>query len=130
LRQRQVGDLGVVGGGVGAGVARPQQASERLAGAVLAVQEGQQRVEPEAALVGAGGGLLVGMRLHQRAVDVDQQQPVGVRAGLPGPRAGLGPGRPQPGQAEFVTGDALDDPPGGGGRGDRAEQLTLVTQHR
>jgi hypothetical protein len=37
LRQRQVGDLGVVGGGVGAGVARPQQASERLAGAVLAI---------------------------------------------------------------------------------------------
>jgi hypothetical protein len=70
------------------------------------------------------------MRVHQRAVDVDQQQPVGVRAGLPGPPAGLGPGRPQPGQAELVTGDALNDPPGGGGRGDRAEQPTLVTQHR
>jgi hypothetical protein len=68
------------------------------------------------------------MRGDQRAVDVDQQQPVGVRARLPGPPAGLGPRRPQPGQAELVTRDLFDDPPGGRGRGDRAEQGRLVAQ--
>jgi hypothetical protein len=68
--------------------------------------------------------------VHQRAVDVDQQQPVGVRAGLPGTPAGLGTRRPQPGQAQLVGGDLLHHPPGGRGRGDRAEQLRLVAQHR
>jgi hypothetical protein len=61
----------VVDGGVGAGVARAQDPGQGLAGAILAVEEAHQRVEPEAALVGAGGALLIGMRGDQRAVDVD-----------------------------------------------------------
>ena len=43
---------------------------------------------------------------------------------------GMGPGGPQPGQSVRVGGDPLDDPPGGRGRGHRAEQLRLVPQHR
>ena len=46
----------VVGGGVRAGVARPQQAAERLA---RLIGVGQQRVKPVAALVVAGRLLLL-----------------------------------------------------------------------
>jgi hypothetical protein len=38
-----------------------------------------------------------------------------------------GPG-PDAGQAELVTGDLIDHPPGGRGGGDLAEQLGLVPQ--
>jgi hypothetical protein len=90
LRQGQVDQLDVVGGGVGTGVAWPQDPSQGLAGAVAVVQEGDQRVEPEATLVGPGRALLWGVGIHQRAVDVDDQQPVGVRTGPPGCRPGVG----------------------------------------
>jgi hypothetical protein len=50
LGEREVDQLDVVGGGVGAGIARPQDPRQGLAGAILAVQEGQQRVEPKACL--------------------------------------------------------------------------------
>jgi hypothetical protein len=71
------------------------------------------------------------VRVHQRAVHVDQQQ-VRVRPGAspPGPPTGLGARRRQPGQAQLVTSDPLHHPPGGRGRGHRAEQLRLVAQHR
>jgi hypothetical protein len=36
---------------------------------------------------------------------------------------------PQAGQPVRVVGDPLDDPPGGRGRGHRAEQLRLIPQH-
>jgi hypothetical protein len=68
------------------------------------------------------------VRVQQRAVHVHQQQPVGVRAGLPGTPTGMGTRRPQPGQAKLVGGDLLHHPPGGRGRGDRTEQLRLVAQ--
>ena len=130
LRQGEVDHLDVVGDGVGAGVAGPQDAGQRLAGAVAAVQAAPQRVEPEAALVGPGRALLVGVRGHQGGVHIHQQQPVDVGAGLPRPRPCLRPGGTQPGQAPLVAGDPLEHPPGGRGGRHLAEQLRLVTQHR
>jgi hypothetical protein len=130
LRQGEVDHVDVVGDGVGAGVAGPQDAGQRLAGAVAAVQAAHQRVEPEAALVGPGRALLVGVRGHQGGVHVHQQQPIHVGAGLPRPCPGLRPGGPQPGQAVFVAGDSLDHPPGGRGGRYLAEQRRLVAQHR
>ena len=50
LRQRQLGDLDQVGGGVGGGVAGSQHAGQRLTGPIGAVQIGQQRMEPKVCL--------------------------------------------------------------------------------
>ena len=58
----------MVGGGVRPGVARPQDPGQRFAGGV---QEGEQRVMPEPALVGRRRPLLVGVGGDQRAVEVD-----------------------------------------------------------
>jgi hypothetical protein len=57
----------VIGGGVRAGVARPQDAGHALA---RAVQVAQQRVVAVAALEVALRLLLVGVRRRQRRVDV------------------------------------------------------------
>jgi hypothetical protein len=59
--------------------------------------------------------------VHDR--DVTSQ----IVAREPGPLPGHRPGRPQPGQAGVVN--ALQDPPGGRGRGHRTEQARLVAQH-
>jgi hypothetical protein len=93
LGQGQIDRLDVVGGGVGAGITRPQDPAQRLPGAVTAVQVGQQRVEAEAALVGPGRALLVGVRRKQSAVHVDDQQALDVRTRPPRRRSGLGAGR-------------------------------------
>jgi hypothetical protein len=66
----------VVGGVVGPRVAGPEHRGERFVGLVA---PHPQRVEPEAALVGRGGILLVGVRGDQRGVEVDRQ-PVGPAA--------------------------------------------------
>jgi hypothetical protein len=42
----------MIGGGVGTSVARPQDGSQRLAGAIPAVQPATKRMKPEALLVG------------------------------------------------------------------------------
>jgi hypothetical protein len=47
LREREIGQLDQIGGGVGGGVAFPQDRGQRLGSAISAVQEGQQRVEPK-----------------------------------------------------------------------------------
>jgi hypothetical protein len=65
-----VEDGDVVGGGVRSGVARPQEASEGLAGVV---EEAEQRVVAEAAFVGGGGLLLLGVAGDQGGVDVQDQ---------------------------------------------------------
>jgi hypothetical protein len=86
-------------------------------------------VEPEPTLVGPGRALLVGVRGHQGGVQVDHQQAVHPGARLPGPPACLGAGLTQPGQGLLATlGEALDDAPGGRGRGHRAEQPGLVPE--
>jgi hypothetical protein len=111
LGQGQIDRLDVSLGGVGAGIARPQDPTQCLAGAVTAVQEAHQRVDAEATLVGPGRALLVGVRRNQGAVPVNDQQPVDVRTGPPGRRSGMGAGRPQPGKPVRITGDLLDHPP-------------------
>jgi len=64
LGQGQIDRLDVILGGVGAGVARPEDPAQGLAGAIAAVQVAHQRVAAEATLVGPGRGLLVGVRVH------------------------------------------------------------------
>jgi hypothetical protein len=98
----------VILGGVGAGVALPQDPGQGLAGAAAAVQVGQQRVEPEATLVGPGRALLWGVGVQQRAIHVDHQQALDVRTRLPGRRSGVATGRAQAGKPVGITGDLLD----------------------
>jgi hypothetical protein len=70
------------------------------------------------------------MRGHNGGIKVDHQQPLHPGAGLPGPPAGLRAGQPQPGQPSLTSaGQALDHPPGGRGRGHRAEQPGLIPEH-
>jgi hypothetical protein len=71
------------------------------------------------------------MGQHERRVRVhDQQLGFGVSTGRPRTRPCVRPGGPQPGQPTSVSGDAVQHPPGGRGRGHRAEQLRLVAQDR
>jgi hypothetical protein len=121
LRERQVDHLDVVGGAVGAGVARPEDPGQGLAGAIAAVQEGDQRVETEAALVGPSRALLVGVGVQQRAVHIHHQQALDVRAHPPGRRSGVGTPSAQAGKPVGVTGDLLNDPPRRWRGGNRAE---------
>ena len=58
-------------------------------------QEAEQWGESEAALVGAGGALLLGVGAEQGGVDVEDQL-LGTGAGIPGALAGLGPGDADP----------------------------------
>jgi hypothetical protein len=111
LGERQVDYLDVVGGAVGAGVARPQDPSQGLAGAIVAVQEGDQPVEAEAALVGPSRALLVGVGVQQRAVHIHHHQALDVRAHPPGRRSGVGTGRAQAGKPVWIASDLLNHPP-------------------
>ena len=82
LCEREVEQLDVVGGGVGARVARTQHTGERLlAGRLIA----EQRMEAEAVLVVTGRLLLVGVGSHQRRVEVEDH-PLGRPRQLPDPR--------------------------------------------
>jgi hypothetical protein len=75
----------VVGGGVGAGVAGPQQAHDRLARpAAAVVDESHQRVVPEGLLPGGGGVLFLGVRQDEDPVEVHDHLSVRVRRGVPG----------------------------------------------
>jgi hypothetical protein len=77
LRQRVGEHPDVVGGVVGRGPAGAQQPGDRLAGAAgPVVEEGQQRMEPECALPGGGGAFLLGVRQHDRGVQIDDHRPV------------------------------------------------------
>jgi hypothetical protein len=138
LAERLVGDLDVVGGGVGAGVPRPQHAGQGFVGVV---QPGQQRVIAEPVLERGRGLLLLRVAGHQAGVQVDHQTGHGgpsagqrrdrsarLRAEQPGPFPRLRPGPFQRSQAGVV--DRVQHPPRGRRRGDRPEQAGLVTQHR
>ncbi len=71
LRQREVQYGQVIGGGVAAGVAWAQDPGQGFtAGDIGAVQEHQQRVEPEAVLVGRGLALLLTVRGQQTRIHV------------------------------------------------------------
>jgi hypothetical protein len=73
----------MIGGGVGAGVARPKHPGKGLAGAIPAVQPDPQRVEPEALLVGRRRTLLVGVRIDQGRINIQDQRPCRGRAQRP-----------------------------------------------
>ena len=106
----------VVGGGVGARVAGPQQTGQRLpTGHLGSVQEAEQGVEPERLLPGRGSVLLLAVRDRDRGVEV-QTQPASrsgpapaahaaARARRPAPRTGPRdePDRPGPAPATVVV---------------------------
>lgn len=138
LRQRQVGDGDVVGGGVGSGVARAQHPGQGLSGVVA---EHQQRVIAEAALERRGCLLLLAVAGHQGGVDVEHQpDPLASSGGhhrqRPAQLAGCQPrplprrraGRPQQAQQRLIHGG--QDPPRRRGGGHSPEQLRLLAQHR
>jgi hypothetical protein len=75
LGESQVDQLDQVVGAAGGGVAWAQQAGQRLAGRLAAVQVGQQRVKAERSLVGALGALFgIAVGQHQGRVRVYDQQ--------------------------------------------------------
>jgi hypothetical protein len=69
------------------------------------------------------------VRIQQRAVHVDHQQPVGVRTGPPRRRSGVGACRAQPGKPVGIASDLLHHPPRRRRGGDRAKQRWLLAQH-
>ena len=85
LGQGELGGFDVVGGGVGARVAGPQQGGHRLPGPGLAVvDERDERVMAEGLLPGRGGVLLLGVGEDQHAVDVHDHAAVGGRTARTG----------------------------------------------
>jgi hypothetical protein len=68
LLEGQLQNLEVIGGGIGTGVAGTQDPSQGLTG-LREVTE--QRKEAEAALVGAGGALLLGVGAEEGGVDIE-----------------------------------------------------------
>ena len=126
-RLAQHGD--VIGGGVTAGVARPQQPGQGLpAGDVGAIQKHQQRVKAEGVLPGRGRVLLiVGMVDGDGGIDIDVQPAIAGRGSPrgPGPRPRVRSRRPDPRQPGGI--DALiDQPPQRGRRGDRPERVPAI----
>lgn len=126
----------VVGGGVGTSVAGPENSGQGFAGVV---QEAQQRVVAEAALVGRHCLLLLEVGRDQGGVE-DQDRPGRSRpparaAGIsdvvsaalqPGDIPGGGSGRVPARKCSRI--DAGQQAPGGRRGGDRAENLGLVAQ--
>jgi len=122
LGKRRLEHRDVVGGGVGAGIAGAQHAGERLAARGL---EAEQRMEAEAALVGAGGALLLGVRREQGGVNVEDEASR-VAGVAPGAGAGRGAGLPDLRQHLLI--EALQAAVGGSLRGDRPEKHLLIAQ--
>ena len=112
----------LVGAGVGAGVAGPQDAVERGVGAL---QVAEHRVEAEAALVVAGRALLLGVGAEQRGVDVEDR-PLGGGAEREGALPRQLARRFDP--LQLRRADPLDRPEGGGVGGDLAEEAGLVAE--
>lgn len=110
----------MIGGGVRAGVAGPQDGGECLVGLV---EVAEQRVESEAALVVASRLLLLGVGGDQGGVDVEDDL-LGAGAGLPGPRPRGSAGLTDP--IEDLGVDRLRDPMCSGLRGYLPEQRLLT----
>lgn len=135
LGQGELGGFDVVGGGVGAGVAGPQQGSHRLSGPGLAVvDERDERMMAEGLLPGRGGVLLLGVREDEDTVDVHDHAAVGGRAVRPGqlpdPRAYFGSGRADRGEGlRSGCGEGVDERGDRGVGCHRAEHIGLGPQH-
>jgi hypothetical protein len=138
LCQRLIGDLDVVGGGIGVRVPGPQHPGQRFPGVV---QPGEQGVISIAVLVCGRRLLLLGMAGHQGGVEIDHQAGH-HHAGAPhdrdaAPAFAAQQPRSFPGSStrdlhlieqRFV--DRVQHPPRCRGGGHRPEQVRLVTQHR
>lgn len=139
LADRLVDDGDVIGGGVAAGVAGPQRDRQRL---FRVVTPCRQRMKAIRLLERRGGADLLGVRNHDRGVQPDHHRVTqiavtGDRRGdaavpcfdqLPHPTARFRP--PPPDAFQRLGVDLVQRPPRGRHRGDRAEQLALITQHR
>ena len=123
LLEGELQHLEVVGGGVGGGVAGPQDGGQRLA---ALGQVAEQRVKAEAALVVAGGAFLLGVGGEERGVDVEDQL-LGPGAGIPCLGHRLGPGGAD--RFEQAGVDRLHHPVGRRLRGHCPEQSLLAAQH-
>ena len=116
----------MVDNSVRAGVAGPQPGGEGFAGGV---REAQHRVEPEAALVGRRGALLVlRVDLHQRRVDIEDDWPVVVRDARPAPHPGPDPRSRLPQALEGDRADLAEGPIQRRVRRHQPEQTGLGTQ--
>ena len=132
LRKREIQHGLVIGGGVRAGVPRPQDPCGRRAGPVAIAQ---QRMMAVAALEVPGRVLLLRAGARERRVDVDHRplrttvpsrdRPLRPRPELPRPRSGERDRRAQPAQALLV--DRIDHPERRRVRRDVAIQVRLVT---
>jgi hypothetical protein len=112
----------MVVGVVGPGVSGPQHGRQRFSRRVAPHPEGE---EPEAALVGRGGVLLLGVGVLQGGIKV-QHQRFPRRRGSP--HLGPGGGNGVRNAREFEGRRCLHRTPGGGNRGHRSEQLGLFTK--
>jgi len=138
LGQASVQDRDVVGGGVAAGVAGPQDAGQGLVGVV---QEPEYRVIAEGMLERRRGLFLLGMADHHAGVQIDDQTrdvaargagrgdyPAGLGSLCPGQFPRLGASGAQTGQLRLIG--VGQDPPCGRSRCDRPEHRRLLTQDR
>jgi hypothetical protein len=126
LRQGQVQDLEVVGGGVGPGVAGAQDPRQGLGGVV---QPGAEGEEPVPLFVGGSCVLLVGMGIEQGGVKVQRHVATlgdGVETRFPHGRTHPGAGLADGGEQGVV--DGVDHPERGGDRGDGSEDVCLQAQ--
>ena len=123
LRQRTVDHRDVIGGGIRAGVPRPEHRAERFPGLV---RVHVQRVEPVPMLVVPGRLLLLRMRGDQRRVHVDRQ-PLRRTNKLPEPRPRPRVRIPDSVQQPRRGGDPVDRPERGRVRRHRSEQRVLIT---
>lgn len=138
LGQAGVQDRDVVGGGVAAGVAGPQDAGEGLVGVV---QEPEDRVVAERMFERRRRLLFLRMADHHAGVQVDDQtrdvaargagggdRPAGFGGLCPGQFPRLGASGPQCRQLRLVG--VGQDPPCRRGRSDRPEHRRLLAQDR
>jgi hypothetical protein len=126
----------MVRGGVRPGVPRPQHDGQRLPGRAGAmVGEYRQRMMAERFLPGGGRLFLLGVRDHDRGIDIDRDQPAARTRGLlPGQRPRPFPRgrarRPDRRQSpRRVPGQLADQAGDHRVRRHRPEQLRLAPQH-
>ena len=114
----------MISGVVRTGPSGTQQPGERFA-ALIEIRD--DRREPEPALVGRGRVLLLGMRVEECPIDVDDDL---VRRRPRGPRPSTRFGARHRDVAQPLGVDRVEHPEHRRVRSDRSEQLGLVAQHR
>ena len=114
----------VIGSGVRSGVTRSQDPGQCFTGGV---QERQQRMEPEPALVRRSRTGLVRMRGDQRRVEIDHVE-LWVRARCPHPCPRRGSSCRNPTQCVVI--DGFQGAPSRRCRRHLTEQIRLIAQHR